>query len=151
MTRFRQIIMLLAFAASTGFAADLKHEDWHKPLREYEPRDSVMVFVVDYSLIQKVRAGMTFEEVKRIVGFAPLDYYIHPDYSILETKVGEDYYEAAFLHKKSHTVEAMSYRKSPWKKETHLSLQTMRGDDLGLSRNRGLFSIAVPAWRSSSR
>ena len=151
MTRLAKTIILLAFIASSGFSADLKREAWHKPLREYEPRDSVLVFMVDYALIQKVRVGMTFDEVKHIVGFAPVDYYIHPDYAILETKVGEDYYEVAFLHKKSHTVEAISYRKSPWKKEPNKSLQPTRGDALGLPRSRGLFYIAVPAWLSSSR
>jgi hypothetical protein len=127
MTRYPQIFMLLAFVASTSFAADLKHEDWHKPVREYEPRDSVLVQVVDYALIQKIKVGMTFEEVKRLTHVEPVDYYIHPNYSILETKVGEDYYEVAFLHKKSHIVEAISYRKSPWTKEPNKSLQPPPG------------------------
>src|SRR6266702_2373606 len=111
MTHFAKALILLAFVAMTSFADDLKHEAWHKPLRELEPRDSVFVPLIDYALIQKIKVGMTFEDVKQVAGFAPLDYYIHPDYAVLETKVGADYYEVAFLHKKSQKVEAISYRK----------------------------------------
>jgi hypothetical protein len=31
--------------------------------------------VVDYALIQKIKVGMTFEEVKRLTHVEPVDYY----------------------------------------------------------------------------
>jgi hypothetical protein len=148
MTPFIKAIVLLAFVASSSFAADLKHEAWHKPVREYEQSDSVMVPVIDYALIQKIEVGMTFDEVKHIAGLAPVDYYIHPDYAILETKVGEDYYEVAFLHKKSQTVEAISYRKSPWKKEPAKSLRATRDGWSGSASWLTSFSLTC---RSSRR
>jgi hypothetical protein len=111
MTRFTKALIMLAFIATTSFAADLKHEVWHKELRPFMPGDSVIVPMIDYALIQKLKVGMTFKDVKQVAGFAPLDTYTHPDYAVFETKVDGVYYEVAFLHKKSHKVEAISYQK----------------------------------------
>jgi hypothetical protein len=148
MMPFTKAIVLLAFSATTILATDLKHEDWHKPLREYEARDSVLVPTIDYALIQKLKVGMTFEQVKQITDSAPVDYYIHPDYAILETKVGEDYYEVAFLHKKSRKVEAISYRKTQMKKEPNKSLQATRD---GRSSSAIAEDVISPACLSSGR
>ncbi|HEY4248961.1 MAG TPA: hypothetical protein VGM64_19205 [Lacunisphaera sp.] len=110
-------IAVFLVVCATVCSADLKREKWHLPTREYEAYDSVMVPVIDFALIQKIQVGATLEEVKKITGFTPVDYGIHPTYAILETKVDEEYYEVAFLHGESRKVEAISFRKGPWKKK----------------------------------
>ena len=121
-----QILFFIAACAS-GFTAELKRERWHVPNREYEEYDSVAVPVIDFALIQKIHTGMSFEEVKKITGFSPIDYTIHPAYAILGTEVDHEYYEVAFLHTKDRVVEAISFRPSPWKKKANKTPQTTPG------------------------
>ena len=124
-----KIVLVLVVASGAAFAANLKQQDWHKPVREYEPRDSVLIPTIDCVLIQKIKVGMTFDEVKQIAGFAAVDYYIHPDYAVLFTKVADEYYEVALLHKKSKKIEAISYRNSPWKKAPSHAVEPTRAPE----------------------
>ena len=111
MNTLTKFVAVFAVAAVTVLGADLKREPWHTPIREYQAYDSVLFPEVDYALIQKIKVGMTFEEVKKLTGFLPVNYHIHPDYALLGTKVGDDHYEVAFLHKNGQKIQAISFRK----------------------------------------
>ena len=108
------VLFLLFSVCHAGFADVPKQEAWHSPIREYAAYDSVLVPLVDFAAVQKVKVGASFEEVKTITGFTPVDYTIHPGYAILETIIDGQYYEVAFLHGKDKKVEAISFRRSPW-------------------------------------
>ena len=105
------ILVVVAFATGAeGLAAELTREKWHEPEREYEAYDSVAIPLVDFAAIQKTRVGMSLKKVRKITGFAPVDFYIHPAYAILSTEVEGVLYEVAFWHGKSQNVLAISFR-----------------------------------------
>jgi len=111
-----KIFAVVVIVSVAVLAADVKREAWHTPIREYQDYDSVIFPVGDYALIQKIKIGMTFDEAKELTGFSPVNYYIHPDYALLATKVGEDIYEVAFLHQKGPQIKAISFRRIEMKK-----------------------------------
>lgn len=103
-------IYIYFLACCTVFSTDLKREKWHVPIREYKSSDSSGVPFVEFALIQKIEVGTTLEVVKKITGIAPVNYYIHPNYAVLATKINFIPYEAAFLLTNDKKVQAISFR-----------------------------------------
>jgi hypothetical protein len=83
---------------------------WHRPHREYQAYDSLLVGTVDYALVQRIQVGMTLTEVAQLVGTQPVDYPIDRDYAILCTYIHMQPYEVALRHVGGDTVTAISFR-----------------------------------------
>jgi hypothetical protein len=105
----------VVLTSSALLATEVERKEWHRPEREYAEYDSVALRVVDYAAVRKIRVGMTFAAVKKLVGVAPTDYHIHPAYAILATTIDGQPCEVALLHRGGQTVQALSFR--VWEKK----------------------------------
>jgi hypothetical protein len=120
------ILFALTFSGQL-LASDLKRENWHVPVREYASFDSVLVPFAEFKKIEQVQVGMLLTVLPDILGVTPVDYSIHPGYSLVMTHVDGVLYEAAFWHGKGRRVESISFRKPP---------EGKKGEPVGMRRRR---------------
>lgn len=105
-----QYFAAVVLASSVLVAAELRHQDWHRSEREYREDESVVMRVVRFDAVRKIRVGMTFAEVTKITGVEPTNHPNHPAYAILATRVDGRPCEVALLHRGGRAVQALSYR-----------------------------------------
>ncbi len=104
---YLRLWLFLLFFATPMLADELKKEAWHT----HSGYGSVSLGLTEYSRIQKIKAGMTFDELEREVGQKPARIATNPDIGLYMTEFAGVLYEVAILDKKEERVIAVSFKR----------------------------------------
>jgi hypothetical protein len=111
--------ILIVLVASSGCATHTPQhkvkKDWHTPsvpIKETTIIDDTDSFPnIPIQEIEKVKIGMTLDNILRLLEFGPYFYYYDVDYSIVYATDGSTTWEVAFLMDEEETITDISYKK----------------------------------------